>query len=153
MENEQRLINAFYNSFWLFFALMIILLALMITFLVLRNHIFPTTYYGKYANIIKYLLIIVMFIGFIISTYFFSIRVIDLKAVRNQEFVYVKGEVVRFVINREGNDPTEPIRRYPLIRIGENEELIMLRLVDSVEIGEEYDFIYLNHSKISVLDE
>ncbi len=149
--SEQRLVDAFFKSFWLLLALTAVLLVSSLVIFLLRKHLFSVESYGKYSNLIKWVLIVALFVGAIISGYFFSFRILDLKAVNNNDFLYIEGEVIEFTVHREGNSPDNPIYANPIIKSNETGIEIMIRIVDHVELGETYKIIYLEHSKIGVL--
>ncbi len=149
--SEQRLVDAFFKSFWLLLTLTVVLLISSVLIFLLRKHLFPVKSYGKYSNLIRLVLIVTLFLGAIISGYFFSFRFLDLRAVNNNDFLYVEGEVIEFTVQREGNSPNNPIYSNPIIKSNETGIEIMIRIVDFVELGETYKIIYLEHSKIGVL--
>ena len=149
--SEQRLIDAFYKSFWLLLILTTVLFVSFFLIFLMRKRLFPTNSYGKYSNHIKWILMVALLLGAVISGYFFSLGFRDLHAVKNNDFLYIEGKVIEFVVRREGNSPNNPIYSNPIIKSSETGVEIMIRLIDRVELGNTYRIIYLEHTKIGAL--
>jgi|AGTN01.2.fsa_nt_gi hypothetical protein len=148
MEAETKLINKFYEGFWITLACSIILTVLVVIFIALRNKIIGIEGDKKKIIIIGVSLVL---IGFNI---FFAIKFIpycqDLQSIRNKDFKVYSGTVINYGKKETIGDLIhETIYSFPIIQDDENNQIKLK--VNETKINNYYTFIYLEHTKLAVI--
>ena len=91
--------------------------------------------------------------GLFVVLIVFSIKVIitllkDLKALKNNDYIFVIGKVLKFKKNREPESCVQ-INDKPIVLILDTNEEVELIINDKIMIGETYKFNYLKNCKIA----
>ena len=149
LDAEKRVVDRFYQEFWIYFILTFICLIITIVLLCVVIIKF------KKIKIYLKLLICGVTVLFIILDSFltivFSKYAKDLNKVRNNDFVYIEGQVVGFSISSSSDDLTVS-HSWPIVLIDENNDKVTLSVINSdtkLVLGEYYSFIYLPNTKIA----
>ena len=114
---------------------------------------FPDRVESKVSRVIFCAGMIIAFVVFI----FLGIKSLanllkDLKSVKNNHFISVVGKVIGYKKNIDG-ETGKQINTYPIVKILDTEETIVLYTVDQPKVGYIYEFRYLEHSKIAEIVE
>ena len=92
-------------------------------------------------------------VGLLVILIIFSIKVIvtllkDAKSLKNNDFVSIRGKVLKFKRNREPESGIQ-INDKPIVLILDTNEEVELIINDKIMIGETYKFNYLKNCKIA----
>lgn len=149
VEAEKKLIERFYQEFWVFLILFSVLAMITIALIIFCLFKFKKMTIGfKIGSsiFIAMLLGLSSFFGMFFLKYYN-----DHVYLRTNEPIQVEGKVVDYSIATSGDDLTVT-KSWPVILIDETNEEISLNIIKSEEklqIGGTYEFIYLPNTKIA----
>lgn len=148
MENESKLINKFYDEFWLLIIGISILTVIIILLLIFRNKIISDDNVRSKGVYYFIMIVCVVFNGWLIYT--FTPYGQDMKDVRSNEFNYITGEVIGYNKRKAIGDIAVSYKYYQPIVIDDDGNQIILE-VNNTELNKTYSFIYLKHTKIAII--
>jgi hypothetical protein len=128
---------------------------LLIVVLLFRKRILTVFSQANTENIRVYLLvgIILILLG---GTVYFGLNLSkfskDLNMVKQEEYVLIEAEMIRYTVVREGNQPNDPSEYMPLLRNIDNDELITLNIIYNLIDQEIYTIYYLPNCKLGVVE-
>ena len=147
VETENELISNFYFGFWLYFAAVISLIAVILLLIIFRGKILL---HFNQSNISKVFLYSIIGILLIVNTIFsikFTTYCLDIDAVRNRNFEVLTDTVIDYTKTTYFENGTVGYFG-PIIKIEGSEETIKLN-VGPTELNKTYTFIYLKHTKVA----
>ena len=151
MSAEDRLVQWYYEGFWMFLGAIIGLAAVIVLSLVFRNRFVTKNKDTKISNkIVLYSIVSVIALLNVYCVYWFTVYCKDKKEVDSRQFTAVTVTVTGFTGLREGNSPQDPNYRFAVVERSGEQGTVKLNL-KKVKIGETYDIIYLRNTRLAVV--
>jgi hypothetical protein len=150
MENQSKLINKFYEGFWLLIIGVSILTVIIILLLIFRSKIINGDNIRSKGAYYFIMIVCVVFNGWLIYTFIPYVQ--DMSDVRSKEFNYITGEVIGYNKRKAIGDIAVSYKYAQPIVIDDDRNQTILE-VNNTELNKTYSFIYLRHTKIAIIIE
>lgn len=149
MDIESRLINKFYEGFWLLIIGLSIFTVIIILLLIFRSKIISGDNIRS-KGVYFFIMIVCVFLnGWLIYTFIPYGQ--DISDIQSKEFGYITGEVIGYNKRKAIGDIAVTYKySQPIIIDGENRVVLE---VNDTELNKIYNFIYLKHTKIAIIIE